>query len=169
MISHECVLNRENRTRLAPRVCSYLGDLHLHHPQSLSGVALLACAYVCVCVGLPWWLRWQRICLQCRRPGFNPWLGKIPWRREWQPTPVFLPGEFPGQRSLGGYSPWGVAKRRTQLSNQHPHTYMYAIGSVSLENSNTLPYSYPTSNTWEITQLNSLPDYKANCHHPIIL
>ena len=36
---------------------------------------------------LPRWLRWQRICLQCGRPGFNPWVGKIPWRREWQPTP----------------------------------------------------------------------------------
>ena len=47
------------------------------------------------------------ICLQCRRPGFDPWVGKIPRRREWQPTPVFLPGEFHGQRSLAGYSPWG--------------------------------------------------------------
>ena len=35
------------------------------------------------------------------------WVGKIPWRREWQPTPVFLPGEFHGKRSLVGYSPWG--------------------------------------------------------------
>ena len=45
--------------------------------------------------------------LQCRRPGFDPWVGKIPWRREWQPTPVFLPGESHGQRNLAGYSPWG--------------------------------------------------------------
>ena len=44
---------------------------------------------------LPCWLRWLRICLQCRRPGFNPWVGKIPWGRVWQPTPVFLPGESP--------------------------------------------------------------------------
>ena len=36
--------------------------------------------------GLPWWLRQWRICLQCRRPRFDPWVGKIPWRREWQPT-----------------------------------------------------------------------------------
>ena len=36
---------------------------------------------------------WYRICLQCGRPGFNPWVGKIPWRRTWQPTPVFLLGE----------------------------------------------------------------------------
>ena len=43
---------------------------------------------------------------QCRRPkrrGFDPWVGKIPWRRAWQPTPVFLPGESHGQRSLVGY------------------------------------------------------------------
>ena len=39
--------------------------------------------------------------------GFDPWVGKVPWSREWLPTPVFLPGEFHGQRSLTGYSPWG--------------------------------------------------------------
>ena len=37
---------------------------------------------------------------------FNPWVGKMPWRRAWQPTPVFLPREFHGQTSLAGYSPW---------------------------------------------------------------
>ena len=41
------------------------------------------------------------------RHRFDPWVGKIPWRRAWQPTPVFLPGESHGQRSLAGYSPWG--------------------------------------------------------------
>ena len=40
-------------------------------------------------------------------PGFNPWIRKIPWRREQLPTPVFLLGEFHGQRSLEGYSPQG--------------------------------------------------------------
>ena len=47
---------------------------------------------------------------QCRRHKrckFSPWVRKIPWSRVWQPTPVFLPGEFCGQRSLAGYSPWG--------------------------------------------------------------
>ena len=38
----------------------------------------------------------------CRRPRFDPWVKKIPWKREWQPTPVFLPREFNGQRSLEG-------------------------------------------------------------------
>ena len=40
-------------------------------------------------------------------PWFDPWAGKIPWKRKWQPIPVSLPGEFHGQRSLAGYSPWG--------------------------------------------------------------
>ena len=47
------------------------------------------------------------MCLQCGRPGFDPWVGKIPWRRAWQPTPVFLPRESHGQRNLENYSPWG--------------------------------------------------------------
>ena len=45
--------------------------------------------------------------IQCGRPRFSPWVGKIPWRRKWLSTPVFLPRESHGQRSLGGYSPWG--------------------------------------------------------------
>ena len=57
--------------------------------------------------GLPWWLRGYSICLVCGRPGFYPWVGKIPWRRKWQSTPVLLPGESHGGRSLVGYSPWG--------------------------------------------------------------
>ena len=53
------------------------------------------------------WLKWPSRHPHCRRPGFDPWIGKIPCKREWQPTPVFLPGEFHGQKSLAGYSPWG--------------------------------------------------------------
>ena len=45
--------------------------------------------------------------MQCGRTGFDPWVGKIPWRWKWQPTLVFLPGEFHGQGSLAGYSPLG--------------------------------------------------------------
>ena len=48
-----------------------------------------------------------------RRPGFNPWVGKIPWIRECQPTPVFLPGEFHGLGSLMGYGPQGHKKSDT--------------------------------------------------------
>ena len=58
--------------------------------------------------GLPWWLSGWRIFLQCskhKRCWFDPWFRKIPWRRKWQPTPVFLPGKLHGQSSLAGYSP----------------------------------------------------------------
>ena len=67
--------------------------------------------------GLPWWLsgkkkkkRKKEIHLQCRRLGrrrFNPWVGQISWRREWQPTPIVLPEKSHRQRSLAGYSPLG--------------------------------------------------------------
>ena len=68
-------------------------------------------------LGLPWWLRWWRIHLQCKRPRFDPWVRKIPWRREWLPTRVFLPGEFHGQRTLAGF---GVTRVRHNLSTKPP-------------------------------------------------
>ena len=53
--------------------------------------------------------------------GFDPQVGKIPWRRERQPTPVFLLGEFHGQRNLAGCSPWGHKESDTieRLSHKH--------------------------------------------------
>ena len=48
-----------------------------------------------------------------REDGFDPWVGKIPWRRVWQSTLVFLPGEFHEQRSLTGYSPWSCKESDT--------------------------------------------------------
>ena len=51
---------------------------------------------------LPWRLSRQRIHPQCGRPGFSPWVERIPWRRAWQPTPVFLPGESPWTEEPGG-------------------------------------------------------------------
>ena len=56
-------------------------------------------------VGLAWWLRLWRICPRFRGPRFDPWVRKIPRRKEWYPTPVFLPGKSHGQRSLAGCSP----------------------------------------------------------------
>ena len=65
------------------------------------------------------WLSWQRIHLQCRRPGFDPWVGKILWRRERLLTPVFWPGEFHGL-----YSPWSRKESDTteRLSLTLSHT-----------------------------------------------
>ena len=74
----------------------------------------------------------RKECLQCRRPRFHPCVGKIPWRREWLPTPVFLPGEFHGQRSLGAPA-HGVTKNSTGQSD----TFTF----------------FNTSVTWGVTQL----------------
>ena len=60
----------------------------------------------------------KKIFLQCRTPGFDPWVGKMPWRRKLLTTPVFLPGEFHGQRNIVSYSPW-ITKSWTWLCNQH--------------------------------------------------
>ena len=60
-----------------------------------------------------------------KRPRFDLWVGKIPWRRQWQPTPVFLPGESHRQRSLAGYSPWGCKELdRTERLSEHTHTHI---------------------------------------------
>ena len=67
--------------------------------------------------GLSWWLKTTQNKTEQKNPAcqwrrhkkceFDSWVGKIPWRRKWQPTPVFLPGQSHGQRNLAGYSPWG--------------------------------------------------------------
>ena len=59
---------------------------------------------------------------EASRHGFDPWVGKIPWRIKWQPTPVFLPGESHGQRNLVGYSPWGCKESDTTEASEHAHT-----------------------------------------------
>ena len=76
-----------------------------------------------------WWLRWQRICLQSRRPRFNPWVWKIPWRRYWQPSPVFWSGESHGQRSLADYSPWG--RKELDMTEWLTYTYISETSPVS--------------------------------------
>ena len=56
---------------------------------------------------LPCWLSSKESVCQCRRSRFDPWVGKIPWRRKWQPTPILWPGEYQGQRSLVDCNPCG--------------------------------------------------------------
>ena len=100
--------------------------------------------------GLPWWLRQERICLQCRRPRFDPWVGKIPW--EWLPAPVFLPGEFHGKRSLLGYGPQGhkgighdwVTKHREVVRDQTVSTLEVMIKNLCMK-INTFYFQYKGS------------------------
>ena len=73
----------------------------------------------------------KNLSCQCRIRGFNPWVRKISWRRKWQSPPVFLPGKLHGQRSLVGYSPWGVTKSdttETQNTGFKTNTEKYIIG-----------------------------------------
>ena len=105
---------------------------------------------------ITWWFRQQRVYLQCRRPRFDPWVGKIPWWREGQPTLVFLPGEAHGQRSLVDYNQWECkgsdTTERLALSLHVTHTctyvcvymtrvFMYMCHNICL-------YAY-THTTWE--------------------
>ena len=79
---------------------------------------------------LPLWFSQLRIFLQCRRPGLDPRVTKIPWRREWLPTPVFLPGEEPHGHKLQ----W-VTKNQTRLSGTHTHTHTHTErGKITLSN-----------------------------------
>ena len=72
---------------------SRYGDIFFSYPLSACGTSLVAQ----VIKNLP--AMWD--------PGFDPWVRKIPWRREWLLTLAFLPGEFHGERALARYSPWG--------------------------------------------------------------
>ena len=70
---------------------------------------------------IPWWLSGKESTYQCKRGRFHPWVRNIPWRRKWQTTSVFLPGESCGQRSLGRYSPWGWKNVRHDLATKQQH------------------------------------------------
>ena len=67
----------------------------------------MICCFKELLQGFPGGARGNEPACQGGRSKFDPPVGKTPWRRAWQPTPVFLPGESQGQRSLAGCSPWG--------------------------------------------------------------
>jgi len=68
-------------------------------------------------------------CRRHRRRQFDPWVRKIPWRRAWQPIPVFLPGKSHGQRSLGDYS---LCSGKESATTKHTHTnYTHVIESLN--------------------------------------
>ena len=80
---------------------------------------------------LPRWLNGKEPAChysRCKRHRFDPWVGKIPWRRKWQPTPIFLPGKSHGQRSLVGYSPWacrvGITEQLNNNDNVHCNIFL---------------------------------------------
>ena len=97
---------------------AHTGLLNAHTPYQHEDTVFIH-SYVS---GPPQWLSGKELPCQFRRCRFDPWVGKVPWRRKWQPTPVFLPGKSYGQRSPAGYSLWG----RTE----HTHTHSYTSDNL---------------------------------------
>ena len=90
-------------------------------------------------LGLPKWLSGKESTCQCGRSGFDPGVGKILWRREWLPTPVFFLGESHRQRSLVGYSPFSsVQFSRSVTSNSATPWTAARQASLSITNSRSL-------------------------------
>ena len=75
-----------------------------------------------VTMGPPWCCSGKEPACRCRRRVLDPWVGKIPWSRKWQPTAVFLPGKSHGQRSLVAYSPQG--HKESDTTEQHFHFHL---------------------------------------------
>ena len=103
-------------------------------------------------IGLPRWCSGKETACQFRRLQFDPWVWKIPWRWEWLPTPVFLPGETHVQRRLAGYTVHGVAKSRRDWATEHrsysPHDVFPA--SIQLPCSKCLKYDWAYSTQFSI-------------------
>ena len=84
------------------------------------------------------------ICLHCRWPRFDPWVRKIPWRRKWQSTPVFLPGKFHGWRCLVGYSPWGCKELGHDWATSLSFTWHCTTAQLAVVWLHTLELPFPT-------------------------
>ena len=94
--------------------------------------------------------------LQCRRPGFDPWVEKIPWRRKWQPTLVFSPEKSHGWRSLVGYSPWDCKESdmtdqfERALRKHFLHTVLYTYIHIYMHTNITYIYTYIHTHTYNL-------------------
>ena len=123
------------------RLQECLGLWQHHCPPGLPSVCL--------------WLPMASYACQCRRQkrlGFDPRVGKIPWRRKWQPTPVFLPGESHGQRNLVGYSPWDRKRVRCDLMTKQQWIVLALAKYLGLSSQGALMRWVPIELKWPFTQ-----------------
>ena len=103
--------------------------------------------------GLPRWCSGKEPTCQCRRhrrPGLNPWVGKISWSRKWQPTPGFLHGKSHGQRSLGGYPVHRVAKEMDATERLGTHVCPGGTGNLKRDDN---MYKIQSNLTFVVVQL----------------
>ena len=83
-------------------------------------------------------------CLQRRRHRFDPWIGKIPWRRKWQSTPVFLPEKSHVQRSRAGYSPWGCRVKQDLVTKPPSLQFILPLTLLTILQSSEISFpSFP--------------------------
>ena len=114
LISPENTFTETSRMMLDP--------IYGHHsPASLTQIIN---HHSLLLMGLPWWFSGKESACQSRNCGFHPWVRKIPWRRKWQPTAVFLLGKSHGQRSLAGYSSWDRKRVGHNWATEQQHTHM---------------------------------------------
>ena len=83
-----------------------------------------------------------------KRCEFNPWVGKMPWRRKWQPTPVFLPGKSHEQRSLAGYSPWGL--KESDVTEHNPQHIMAVPVYIPTNSAGGAPFLHILSSIYRL-------------------
>ena len=83
----------------------------------------------------------KSFCLEFRRPGFDPWVEKVPWRMKWQPSPVLLPGESHGGRSLVGYSPWG--RKELDMTSDLTFTFFHSAYKLNKQGDSIQPWCTP--------------------------
>ena len=99
-------------------------------------------------IQLPRWLSGKESTCQCRRHGFNPSVGKIPWMRKRQPTPVFLPGKLHGHRSPTSYIVHGVSKSWTWLSMPGSFWWIGRPGVLRFMGSQRVRHDWATELNW---------------------
>ena len=97
--------------------------------------------------GLLWWLSDKESTCQCRKLRLDPWVRKIPWKRKWQPTPVFLPGKSYGKRSLVSYSPWGCKRVKHNLMTTTTSSFLFHC-YLLLHCFNRSQFTWQFSNWW---------------------
>ena len=99
-----------------------------------------------------------------KRSKFNLWVGKIPWSRAWQPTPVFLPEKYHRQRSLAGYSPWGHKELDMTGASEHAYQTLFMrqcvhITYICIYKHMWVTKSWTRLSNWTHTHTHTIPEY----------